>query len=99
MYASIRRYQTNSSSIQSVIQQVRQSFLPTINKLPGFIDYYLVDGGGGSIITISIFENEASAAESELLAASWVKYHFAVLFSSPPEVTSGEVKIHAVEPR
>ena len=48
MYATVRRYEgvTNPSE---VTRQVKESFLPLISEIPGFVAYYLVDASGGVV--------------------------------------------------
>ena len=55
MYATVRRYEgvTNPSEVG---HQVRETFLPLISEIPGFVAYYLVDAGGGVCIGMSQVE-------------------------------------------
>ena len=50
----MRRYEgvTNPSEVG---RQVRETFLPLISEIPGFVAYYLVDAGGGVVISTSVF--------------------------------------------
>lgn len=54
------------------------------------------NAGGGTVLSISIFEDKASAQESTRVAADWVRKHPDVL---PPvtQVTAGEVIGHTVK--
>jgi len=93
MYASVRKYQVDPASVSEIRRQVDEEFLPIVSDTPRFIAYYLVDSGGGAIATVSIFENQAGADESNRRAAEWVK-GLASLIPTPPEITVGEVTVH-----
>ncbi len=94
MYASIRRYQVDPGSVDEVVRQAEEGFVPIVSGAPGFNAYYLVNAGDGVVATISVFENQAGAEESNKLAADWVKDNLAALVTGPPEITAGEVALH-----
>ncbi|MCL4298638.1 MAG: hypothetical protein KJ077_23070 [Anaerolineae bacterium] len=94
MYASIRRYQMEPGSVDELMRRVNEGFVPIISQAPGFMAYYAVNGGGGVVASISVFESQAGAEESNRLAADWVKQNLAVLLPTPPEITAGEVGVH-----
>jgi hypothetical protein len=93
MYATVRRYEgvTNPSETG---RRVRETFLPVISEIPGFVAYYLVDAGGGVIISTSVFQDKAGAEESNRRAAAVVRESLASLLPNPPQVTAGEVVVH-----
>lgn len=92
MYVAIRRYET--TSVEEVARRVQQGFVPIMRQAPGYIAYYAIDAGGGFIASISIFETQAQAEESNRMAAAWVRQNIVELFSGPPELTSGQVVAH-----
>jgi hypothetical protein len=93
MYATVRRYEgvTNPSEAG---RQVKETFLPVISEIPGFVAYYWVDAGGGVMISTSVFEDKAGAEESNRRAAAVVRESLALLLPRPPQVTAGEVVAH-----
>ena len=93
MYATMRRYEgvTNPSEAG---RQVRETFLPVISEIPGFVAYYWVDAGGGVMISTSVFQDKAGAEESNRRAASVVRESLAALLPNSPQVTAGEVVAH-----
>jgi hypothetical protein len=92
MYASIRRYTTTSGSdIEEITRRVRAGFAPIISQTPGFIAYYVVDGGGGVVASVSIFERQAGAEESNRRAADWVRQNIAEFVATAPQTTAGTV--------
>jgi hypothetical protein len=44
MYATVRRYEGVTSPSEAA-RRVRESFVPIISKIPGFVAYYWVDAG------------------------------------------------------
>lgn len=60
-HAVIHRYQIAPRSIPQVMREVQGYFLPTFRVEPGIRDFYALDVGGDVLVTISVFENRASA--------------------------------------
>ncbi len=95
MYIAIRRYQLmGSGSADEVLQRATEGFIPIIKDAPGFLAYYAVDGGGGTVASVSIFEHRAGAEESNRMAADWVRENLASMLPNPPETIEGEVGAH-----
>lgn len=94
MYASVRRYKMEPGSVEELMRRVEEGFVPIISKGPGFVAYYALDAGDGVVASISVFEDQAGAEESNRMAADWVKENLASLLPNPPEVTAGEVMVH-----
>src|SRR5215470_14475033 len=94
MFISIRKYKLNSQDAKTrgeLRRQINDIFLPQISKSPGFVSYYAVDAGIGALATVSIFESQTGAEESNRQAADFVKKNLPSLASGPPEIISGEV--------
>ncbi len=94
MYASIRRYKTSPGAAAELARRVNQGFVPIISKAPGFVAYYVVDAGNDVVASVSVFQDQAGAEESNRMAADWVKENIASLVSGPPEITAGTVTVH-----
>jgi hypothetical protein len=62
MYAAIRTYETIDAG--EVTRRANRGFVPILRGTPGFIAYYVVDGGDGKLASISAFEERAGAEES-----------------------------------
>jgi hypothetical protein len=90
MYATVRWFEgvTNTSEVARI---VNEGFLPIISEMPGFVAYYWVDAGDGVVVSTSVFEHKDAEEESTFLAGEFVQEHLAQFYSSPPEVTAGEV--------
>ena len=90
MYATIRRYEGVSNPTEAA-QRVNEGFVPLISQIPGFVAYYWVDAGGGVMISTSVFQDQASAEESNRRAADYVRQNLVSMLPNPPHVTAGEV--------
>lgn len=97
MYSSIRRYTTNPKDAAAIIDLIKQGNIEKrIGALPGFIAYYIVNCGDGTLLTINVFDDQADAEQSNAIAAEWVKEYVLPKYSlSPPEITVGEVVLSA----
>jgi hypothetical protein len=91
MFAAIRRYHTDPDSLDEVVRQVNEGFVPLISDMPGFVAYIALDAGQGEYGTVSVFEDQASAEESNRVAEEWVNENLGDLLPTPPEYAAGEV--------
>jgi hypothetical protein len=88
MYATVRRYEGVSNPTEAA-QRVNEGFVPLISQIPGFVAYYWVDAGSGVMISTSVFQDQASAEESNRRAADYVQQNLVSLLPNPPQVTAG----------
>ena len=91
MYAAIRQYHTDPASIEEVVRQVNEGFVPLISDMEGFVAYFALDAGQGEFGTVSIFEDQQSAEESNRAAEEWVEQNLSELLPTPPNFAAGEV--------
>ena len=92
MHISIRRYD-KVVSVSEVCRKIETSFVPLIRKFPGFVAYYAIDGGGGTMATVSVFSTEAMALESNDTAAQWLQDNVADLQPEPPTIVAGKARV------
>jgi hypothetical protein len=90
MYAAVRRYEGIVDDDEAA-RLVRDSFMPQLEEVPGFIAYYWIDAGDGLMASLSVFEDKAGADESVKFAHKWIEDNAPNLFPHPPEVTEGLV--------
>jgi hypothetical protein len=90
MFAAIRRYNTDPDSIEEVARKVNEGFVPLISDIPGFVVYIALNAGQGEYGTVSVFEDQASAEESNRVAEQWVNENLSGLLPDP-EFAAGEV--------
>jgi len=95
MYVSIRRYGLlTREPVKEVLQGVKEGFLPIIRDQPGFLAYYSLDSGGGTLTSISIFEHRAGAERSNRIAENWIGKNLTNTLPTSPEIIAGEVGAH-----
>ena len=95
-YLAIRQYQlTPGHTLEELSALVESGFLPILQQVPGFREYFLVETGEG-VISISTFMDEAGAEESTRRAADWIQQNLTGFFAGPPTVTTGSVWLHDV---
>jgi hypothetical protein len=94
MHVAIRRYQlAESASVDEAEQPVKDEFIPIIKDMPGFLAYYWLDSGDGTITAVSIFEDRERAEEANSKAVDWTKETLASMAPNPPEIIAGEVRL------
>lgn len=94
MFASVRRYRVQGS-VRDLANRAGTGLVPVLKENPGFIAYYIVDGGDGHLASISMFDSAWSAHRSNEQAAAWIQVHAQEFVTDPPQITSGEVLVHA----
>ncbi|GLX38272.1 hypothetical protein Sros01_43450 [Streptomyces roseochromogenus] len=90
MYAVVRRYEQVSDPAEAG-RRVDEGFVPLLRQVPGFVAYYWVDAGGGVMVSMSVFEDQAGAEASIKRAADFVRDNLTSLLPEPPQVTAGQV--------
>jgi hypothetical protein len=93
MYCSVRRYRMGAGSIDDLMHRVDVDFADALAQQPGFIAYQAVDCGGDELMSLTLFRDEAGAAESNELAAEWVKENLAEFELERTEVIGGEAMV------
>ena len=91
MYAAIRRYHTDPDYIDEITRRVNEEFLDIISDMPGFVAYFVMNAGQGEIGSVSVFEDQQSAEESNSRAEEWVRQNLSSLLPTPPDYAAGEV--------
>jgi hypothetical protein len=94
MYASIRQYRVVGDAGE-VARRAQDGFTPIVREVPGFSAWYLVDGGDGSLVTVTLCDDQAGVEESVNRAAGWVRDNIAEFMESSPTITNGEVTAQA----
>jgi hypothetical protein len=98
MYATIRRYTPKGgtftkSKIEELTPRLEQGFLPILQEVPGFHCYYVLSAGEKELVTISLFENQSGARESNRRAAEFVRNDPLKDQLGSPEVIEGELLV------
>ena len=93
MHVTMRRYHLEPKAVDEVVRRANEGFAPLLSQAPGFLGYFVVDGGQGTLTTISLFETRTQAEASSQQAATWIQANLAGLLPTPPEITVGEAKV------
>ena len=89
MYASVRRY-TGNAELAEALSSRAGEVKEVISEIAGFQAYYLIDAGGDAV-TVSVFDDEAGARQSNEAAAAWLKENMSHITAAAPEISAGEV--------
>jgi len=57
MYAAVRVYEGITDDVEAG-RLVRESFLPLLDQVEGFIGYYWIDAGDGAMASLSLFDDK-----------------------------------------
>lgn len=98
MYATIRRYAAKDPSTAGAMftdlkQRIEDHFLPTLQGVPGFHCYYVLNADNRELVTVSIFESRDGAQESTRRAAEFVRTDPVRDELRNPEIIEGELLI------
>jgi hypothetical protein len=97
MHATIRRYDgVDQNRSVELTRKANETLLPKLEKLPGFLGYYLVEAGNGVFASLSLFETPEQGLESTTIVATWIRDEkFDAIIPNKPMITSGEVVVHS----
>lgn len=95
MYAAIRRYNAARGASQTIVDRVNDEFLPRVKEEAGFVAYYVVDPGDGTLVSVSLFDDRAGAERSTRSATAWVRERLGHLITTAPVIITGEVAASA----
>jgi heme-degrading monooxygenase HmoA len=91
-FVSIRTYKAKDQKLDAeTIKKVETGFAPIIKNVPGFQAYRLIDSGNYSVSSVSVYDTEESANESNEKSREWVAENLAHLIDGPATVFNGEV--------
>jgi heme-degrading monooxygenase HmoA len=97
MFTIIRKFTLTRGSVEEVTRRVQDSFVPLLRELPGFREYYLVDGGPDVLISIRVFDTADEALASNEIAANWMRNNVLEFTKGMPEVMAGNVLVAEVK--
>ena len=92
-FASVRRYRLRTGSIPELMHIVDGLFAGEIEAMDGFEAYHAMDCGGGEIVSVSLFRDQASAEESDERALAFVARELGGFDIERTEVIGGEVVV------
>lgn len=97
MFAAIRRYNIAAGSADAIVRKVNESYVPIVSQLPGFVSYYVLDPGDGTVVSVSVFEDRASTDAGNRTSTEWVRANLASVIRTAPVIVMGDVVARAGE--
>jgi hypothetical protein len=91
MYATVRTYAADRELADTLVSN-ESEVKRIISEIDGFKAYYLIRTADGAA-SVSVYENEAGADESNRAAAAWLGENLPELANASPQVSAGEVVI------
>ena len=97
MHATIRRYEgVDVTRTNDVVGKVNETLVPELRELPGFSGYFLIEGSGGVLSSLGLFETSEQADKSTMLVSKWITdQNFNSAIPNAPKITSGKVVAHS----
>jgi hypothetical protein len=93
MYATVRTYSAGPELADALFSNAAD-VKSLISRIDRFKAYYLIRTADGAV-SISVYDNETGANESNRAAANWIRENLPELGGSAPQVSAGEVVISA----
>jgi hypothetical protein len=93
MHASVRTYRV--LDVDALVERTREEFVDRVKTIEGFVGYYVIDGGDGSVTSITVCETEEAVELSNVQGEHWVVERAAHLVEGAPNMTAGEVRVCA----
>jgi hypothetical protein len=93
MHATIRRYDgVDQNRSDELTRKVNETFVPKLEKLPGFKGYFLVEDTNGVFTSLSLFDTPEQGMESTKIVATWIRDEkLDTIVPNEPKITSGRV--------
>ena len=91
MYGAIRTYRV--TDIEELSRRVNDEFVPLVSDTPGFVAYYVIDGGDGTVSSITICQDWEGVEATVARAADWIADRISSLIESGPDIMIGEITV------
>ena len=92
MYAMVRHYRIGAGSMDDLMHKVDTQFADRLQEQLGILHYQAIDTGDGTIMTVTVFEDEEGYSRSETAAAG-VREALAEFRVEEIDALSGEVMV------
>ena len=97
MYAQIRKYHSlrGNRTVTQVSRDIEKTGFARFSKIPGFVEYLVVELNDGGLLTLSIYEDQSGVEAGKKVSADWNRTEAAgSLPETPDETFEGHVSIH-----
>jgi len=92
MHAIIRRF-TNVRSVEDAARRSKTGIGQILRQSAGFRAYYVLDGGSGVGISVTLFDNRECAEAANDKVLSYIQASLPDLMLGDPEIISGSVLV------
>jgi hypothetical protein len=92
-FASLRHYVMREDTVPEVLRLADELLADELELLDGFEAYHVIDCGGGKILSISLFRDQAAAEESDEAALVFVRNRLATFGIERTEILGGDVVV------
>ena len=92
MFGSIRKYSGAPTLVDELVKR-QDEIKSVLQPIPGFHSYYLLKTNDGAV-SVTVCDDRNGAEESNRVASTWLKDKLPTFASRPPEIMTGEVRIH-----
>jgi len=93
MHASVNTYRVMDGD--ALVHKIQDELVDRVKEIEGFIGYFVIDGADGTVIAITLGETQEMVDTSGSRAQDWVVQRAAHLIEGAPDMTAGEVRVHA----
>ena len=97
MHATIRRYDgVDQNRSAELTRKVNESLVPKLERLPGFMGYFLIEADHGVFSSLGLFETPEQGKESSNVVATWIRDEkLETMIPNEPKITMGKVVAHS----
>jgi hypothetical protein len=92
MYATIRTYVIRDP--EEFARRAQEERVPLLDDEEGFVAYYVIDSGNGTMSSVTVYTDQAAAEASAIRVAELHRARFVPLIDQGPEAVSGSVTVH-----
>jgi hypothetical protein len=93
MYMVIRKY-TKVRSVADAARRAKSGIGQILRKSQGFRSYYVLDGGEGVGVAVTIFEDRESANAANAKVLEFVQASLHDLNLGDPEIVAGDILVN-----
>lgn len=96
MYAAVRQTKAKPGHAEELASLIKEGAIPLVSSVEGFRAYYVVYAPDDTVTAISIFDNYASAEESNRRGLEWIEKNLASFITGPASAVAGPVIVHTL---
>ena len=91
MRASVHTYRVTDAD--ALVELIQEEFVERVKTIEGLVAYYVIDGGDGTVTSITLGDTEEAVEASAADSQDWIVERATHLVEGAPDVTAGEVRV------